>query len=465
MVAVDERLMRQRKRVIARDTSARRAKGFAGDGLFCHREHRGSQRTADARGYRISEAYPQGGTGIPAGATKNLYYSTNGQVIEERFNGTASSDTQYQYVWSATYVNAMVLRDTFAAGTIQPNSRIYALNDTNYNVTALVTYNAVTQTWGVSERFVYSPYGSVETFDANYNPATDAFNWQYMYQGGRFDTATGLYHFGTRNYSPSLGAWISQDPMQYVNGANTYQFVGGNPVGSTDALGLDPWGPMPLGTPYNWTPPRPPPPMHTVAHNVGTNIVGDSIKVSDILKVFTPVNTAGSEAASFEVMLTFAYRSGHTLPKVVTDTHSVKTLGGWGGEVAGRMPVVGPMMSVYDGHKGEFVHWHPFVGRSASLAYNVFVGGAFGLIGFAAGGVAAVETGPGAIAAAIAGGGIGAVTAEALNPSYSVKIMGDWFVWQDTTNCSVHIVNVNGSTTATTSTPLPTTVLGIDEGN
>ena len=41
-----------------------------------------------------------------------------------------------------------------------------------------------------------------------------------------------------RNYSPSLGIWISQDPAVYINGANRYQFVESSPVGNTDHLGL-----------------------------------------------------------------------------------------------------------------------------------------------------------------------------------------------------------------------------------
>jgi RHS repeat-associated protein len=42
-----------------------------------------------------------------------------------------------------------------------------------------------------------------------------------------------------RNYSPSIGRSISQDPLQYINGANTYQFVMSNPVGNVDPSGLD----------------------------------------------------------------------------------------------------------------------------------------------------------------------------------------------------------------------------------
>ena len=53
------------------------------------------------------------------------------------------------------------------------------------------------------------------------------------------DSVTDLYYARNRNYSPSLGRWINQDPAGYINGANTYQFVMSNPVGSVDPWGLD----------------------------------------------------------------------------------------------------------------------------------------------------------------------------------------------------------------------------------
>ncbi len=60
---------------------------------------------------------------------------------------------------------------------------------------------------------------------------------------GASDPVTGLYYERARWYSPSLGTWISQDPLQYINGANTYQFVGGDPVGRVDPWGLSLVGP------------------------------------------------------------------------------------------------------------------------------------------------------------------------------------------------------------------------------
>ena len=210
--------------------------------------------------------------GIPAGTTKYLYYSSQWQVVEERWNGTAASNVQYQYVWSAAYVNGTVLRDTYLAGAVQPDLRLYTATDANYNVTALVGYDPATQTWGVVERFVYSPYGTVTVLSPAWTVQADAFNWQYLYQGGRQDAATGLYLFQHRNYSPSLGTWTSQDPLQYINGANTYQFVMGNPVGRTDLWG-DFWGLMNL---MQYDAPDPAKFLPIAGANFRINVMGSS---------------------------------------------------------------------------------------------------------------------------------------------------------------------------------------------
>ena len=196
-----------------------------------------AQYTYDARGYRVSETYSQGGTGIPAGTTKYLYSSNQEQVVEDRWNGTANSNVQYQYVWSAGCVNAMVLRDTYGGGTLQAAARIYTTYDANYDVTSLIGYNSTTQTWGVTERFAYSPYGTAAVLSPSGTVTADGFNWQYMYQGGRQDPVTGLYHFDHRDYSPSLGTWISQDPMQCFQDDNLYEFELSSPIAAVDPTG------------------------------------------------------------------------------------------------------------------------------------------------------------------------------------------------------------------------------------
>ncbi len=59
-----------------------------------------------------------------------------------------------------------------------------------------------------------------------------------LFQGMSQDLVTGLYDERARWYSPSLGTWISQDPAGYINGADTYQFLTGSPLGETDPSGF-----------------------------------------------------------------------------------------------------------------------------------------------------------------------------------------------------------------------------------
>ncbi len=202
-----------------------------------------AQYTYNAMGYRITESYPLGGNGVAAGTTNYIYYDTQWQAIETRTNGTANSNVTSQTVWSAAYINAAILQDTYTAGVIQPNSRIYFLQDANWDTTAIVGYNGTTGTWGVTQRYVYSPYGTVTVLNADWTPppAGTLPTVDNLYQGMTLDPMTGLYYARNRNYSPSLGRWINQDPAGYINGANTYQFVMGNPVGMLDPFGEFSW--------------------------------------------------------------------------------------------------------------------------------------------------------------------------------------------------------------------------------
>ena len=238
-----------------------------------------AQYTYDARGYRVTESYPQGGNGVAAGTVNYIYYDSNWQAIEVRTNGTAASDVTSQTVWSAAYVNSPVLQDSFSGGVIQPNSRIYFLHDANWNTTATVTYNATTQTWGVTQRYIYSPYGSLTVLNADFSapPAGTQPISDYLYQGMTLDAVTGLYYARNRNYSPSLGVWTSQDPAQYINGANTYQMEMSGPVGAVDPSGLSPHMTPQAWQAYNQSQPQTPlSPILNAAGRVGQAVLQGS---------------------------------------------------------------------------------------------------------------------------------------------------------------------------------------------
>ncbi len=136
------------------------------------------------------------------GTVQYTYYDSSWQAIETRTNGTANSNVTSQMVWSAAYINASVLQDTYSGGIIQPNNRLYFAQDANWdpgavahtresgtgfraveaeyanelsrsagalNTTTVIGYNAISDTWQVMQRYVYSPYGTITILNANWS--------------------------------------------------------------------------------------------------------------------------------------------------------------------------------------------------------------------------------------------------------------------------------------------------------
>ena len=54
-----------------------------------------------------------------------------------------------------------------------------------------------------------------------------------------YDAETDLYYYGYRYYSPSLGRWISRDPIEENGGSNLYCFCRNSGTEFVDAFGLD----------------------------------------------------------------------------------------------------------------------------------------------------------------------------------------------------------------------------------
>jgi RHS repeat-associated protein len=176
-----------------------------------------------------------------SGGTVEHYFYSGAQVVETRTGTSVSQEPEnlqphYQYVYSARYVDAPILRDENTDSDGQcDDGRIYYLTDRNNNVTAVLD-----STGAVSEHYVYDAYGKATIYDDAWTEQTDsAFANTILYGGRELDPTSGLYDFRARWYHPLLSQFVSQDPAGYAAGSmNLYQYVFSNPTRYNDPSGM-----------------------------------------------------------------------------------------------------------------------------------------------------------------------------------------------------------------------------------
>jgi RHS repeat-associated protein len=94
---------------------------------------------------------------------------------------------------------------------------------------------AVTDGAGVVHgAYAYSPYGETHTTGGSLGANLSWFG----YTGREFDAETGNYQYRARYYHPTLGRFLSTDPIGTKDDPNLYFYVGGDPVNATDPTGM-----------------------------------------------------------------------------------------------------------------------------------------------------------------------------------------------------------------------------------
>ena len=359
------------------------------------------------------------------GNPTDMYYDANWQDIQDSIRQPAMSlmSCTTQYVWSPVYVDAILLRDvSFTIDDIWGRyqltlaDRVYALQDANYNVTALVTLHtidgdangdgqvddtdllalgdfygydagggdlvgdfnhdgyededdfmilfanygqtATSATWRVTERFVYDAYGNSTTYVLNYDDgAWDTWSqgneylaWNYEYQGGRYDVATGLYDFRNRDYSPTLMRWMEQDPAGYpASGENLYNFCGGGPVDNMDPMGLTTysWGPgMVPGTGYyDWYLRKYGVPPTVAAPSAAPPTPPTAIVEPAPTTEPSPCTAPAPTTTLADAMLGDLIRSMRAIINGLASANGAATAPAPGGALAGTTPVISPPSS------------------------------------------------------------------------------------------------------------------------
>ena len=165
--------------------------------------------------------------------TRRFCHSRQWQVIEER----VSAIVDMQFVWGLRYIDEIVLRDRDGDSDAVMDERRYALQDANWNVTALADNNG-----DVQERYAYTAYGKRQVLSPTFATASSSeCNWQIQFAGYRYDAPTGLYHVRHRMYQPELGCWVQRDPAGEAKSQDLYGYAYCQPPSQLDPSGLWVW--------------------------------------------------------------------------------------------------------------------------------------------------------------------------------------------------------------------------------
>jgi len=166
----------------------------------------------------------------PAGvATTTRYFYDGARTIEEQDGGGI---TQATYVYG-NYIDEVLTMDR-AAQTYY------------YHQNALWSIEAITNSAGTPvERYRYDVYGFVTVTDGSGNPVPpnswttphSAISNPWMFTGRQLDEETGLYFYRARYYDTNKGRFLQRDPLEYVDGMNLYEYVGGGPTAWLDPSG------------------------------------------------------------------------------------------------------------------------------------------------------------------------------------------------------------------------------------
>jgi len=111
---------------------------------------------------------------------------------------------------------------------------LYALHD-QWSVTAIASTAGTVQ-----ERYIYQAFGDDDgIYSGTFVSRNESYYaWETRYGAYRYDLESSLYQVRFRFLQPSLGRWLSRDPIEERGGNNLYAYILNNPENGADFLGL-----------------------------------------------------------------------------------------------------------------------------------------------------------------------------------------------------------------------------------
>jgi RHS repeat-associated protein len=157
---------------------------------------------------------------------------------EKHYDGTAwVLDSEVTWLWCADSIcqkrsadGSTPTRSYYQGGMKEGNSKYLYTRDHLGSIREVVNITGATPS--VTARYDYDSWGQ------RTRTITNGAGADFGYTGHLQNEATGLCLAKYRAYSASLGRWLSEDPFGEAGGMNLFAYVGNDPIGMLDPLGL-----------------------------------------------------------------------------------------------------------------------------------------------------------------------------------------------------------------------------------
>ena len=165
---------------------------------------------------------------VPTGATYYVYDEPGKLLGEYDANGIPLYETIY------IGVPVGVVKQTGTAGASNIAISLYNVSADQVGAPRIITRQSdETSVWR---------WDSAEAFGAtapDQNPnSLGTFSFNQRLPGQVFDAESGLFQNWNREYSPRIGRYMQSDPIGLAGGINTFAYVEGDPLRSSDPRGL-----------------------------------------------------------------------------------------------------------------------------------------------------------------------------------------------------------------------------------
>jgi RHS repeat-associated protein len=128
---------------------------------------------------------------------------------------------------------SVLARYTQAIGMDEPLAVLRGTNTNYYLADGLGSITALTNAAGaVVASYAYGSFGNVVN-------STGSLENSLRYTGREWDSETGLYYYRARYYDPSIGRFLTEDPIAFMGGINFYRYAANRPINTTDPSGLE----------------------------------------------------------------------------------------------------------------------------------------------------------------------------------------------------------------------------------